>query len=500
MTVCNPIANCPGATAEKLFDFITGKPDATTNSDFRDRTHVLGDIVNSQPVFIRGPVFNYTDTGYDAYKSANQTRQGMVYVGANDGFLHAFNADNGSEAWAYAPQAVLENLWKLADPAYIHSYYVDGALTGADIKSGTQWKTILVGGMNRGGKYYYAWDVTIPSSPTLLWEFTHADMGYSYGNPIVTKLSNGTWVVLLTSGYNNTTGTSGASAGKGYLFVVNAIDGTLLKKFSTGSGTATAPSGLAKINNWLDDPMANNTTKYVYGGDLNGDLWRFDLDAADGSTAAKLASISQPITTRPELAEVEYKRVVIFGTGLFLQEDDRTDPSLRGIYAVKDEDTPPLIPLTKDDLVQQSFSGGGSTRTLSSNGVTWTTDNGWYILLPDSGERVTVDPKIQLGTLVVASNVPTTTGSNTCTVGGYAWLNYIDFRSGSDVKNKNGDVIHPSEKLVGALAVGINILRLPDGKVVAITTTADNRHPVTEVPTSGSSSARRISWRELTTN
>jgi type IV pilus assembly protein PilY1 len=489
MTVCNPITNCPGATSENLFDFITGKPDATTNSDYRNRSHVLGDIVSSQPVYVKTPGFNYSDPGYDAYKTT--LRQGMVYVGANDGYLHAFNADTGNEEWAYAPSAVLPNLWRLADPAYMHRYYVDGTLTAADIDVGG-WKTILVGGLNAGGKYYYAWDVTTPASPVLLWEFTDADMGNSYGNPVVTKMTDGSWVVLVTSGYNNPNG-------QGYLYVLDAMTGVIKKKIGTGSGSSTQPSGLAKIANWVDDPMVNNTTKYVYGGDLNGDMWRFDLDAG---SANLLANVPGPITTRPELAEVKYKRVVMFGTGLFLQADDRTDTGLRHIFAIKDDGTTPYSSVVGNaSFVEQTFTSSGGTRTLSSNSVDWDTQAGWYIPLPDSGERVNVDPKIQLGTLVVPSNVPVTSTGNTCTVGGYAWLNYIDFVTGSDVKNSQGLVMRPSEKITGALAVGVNIVRLPDGKVVAITTTADNRHPVTEVPIGSTNvKARRISWRELTNN
>lgn len=488
ISACNPIDNCPGATNQNLFDFIIGKADATTNSSYREREHALGDIVSSQPVYVKTPGFNYADSGYEDYK--NTSRQGMVYVGANDGFLHAFNADTGQEVWAYAPSAVLPNLWKLGDPAYTHTYYVDGTLTAGDVNSGG-WKTILVGGLNAGGNYFYAWDVTDPTTPNLLWEFTDADMGLTYGNPVITKLTTGTWVVLLTSGYNN-------ASGKGYLYVLDAITGSLIDKIGTGSGSAANPSGLSKISNWVDDP-ANNTTRYVYGGDLNGNMWRFDLDTG---SATSLANVGEPITTRPELAEVKYHRVVIFGTGLFLQGSDRENLASRAIYAIKDDGTTTFSSVRgSSDFVEQTFTSSGDTRVLSSNSVDWDNQFGWYIPLPDSGERVNVDPKIQLGTLVVPSNVPQEAAENTCTVGGYAWLNYIDFTSGSNVKNTQGETIRPSEKLTGALAVGVNIVRLPDGKVVAITTTADNQHPVTEVPVGTSATkARRISWRELTNN
>ncbi len=489
MTACNPIGNCPGATNQNLFDFVTGKIDATTNASYRDREHVLGDIVNSQPVYVKAPAYNYSDSGYDSYKAIS--RQGMVYVGANDGFLHAFNADSGAEVWAYTPMAALPNMWKLADPAYTHNYFVDGTLTDGDIYSGS-WKTIIVGGMNSGGKYYYAWDVTDPGAPSLLWEFTDADMGYTYGNPVITKLSDNSWVVLLTSGHNN-------ASGRGYLYVLDAVTGAIRMKIGTGSGSPTAPSGLSKISNWLDDPDVNSTTRYVYGGDLNGDMWRFDLDLG---TATSLINVGEPITSRPELAEIKYQRVVFFGTGLFLQGDDRTDSASRAIYAVKDDGATTYSSARGNSaFVEQTFSSSGDTRTLSGNSVNWESQAGWYIPLPDSGERVNVDPKIQLGTLVVASNVPTSSSANTCTVGGYAWLNNIDITTGSDVKNSNNEVVKPSQKITGALVVGINIVRLPDGKVVAIPTTADNRHPVTEVPVGSSNvKPRRISWRELTNN
>ena len=148
-----------------------------------------------------------------------------MYVGANDGQLHAFDAATGQENWAYIPSAVLPNLYALADKNYSsqHQYFVDGSpVVGRHLPeravvtcSAGQWKTILVGGLNRGGKGYYALDVTDPASPALLWEFTDANLGYSFGNPVITKLKDGTWVVLLSSGYNN-------ADGLGRLYVVNA--------------------------------------------------------------------------------------------------------------------------------------------------------------------------------------------------------------------------------------------------------------------------------------
>ncbi|MDP2808834.1 MAG: PilC/PilY family type IV pilus protein [Rhodocyclaceae bacterium] len=492
---CSPISNCPGATDENLFDFLMGKADATTNKSYRERTHVLGDIVSSQPVFVRNPVMSYSDSGYEGFKNGT-ARPGMVYVGANDGFLHAFDADTGAEKWAFMPSQVMPYLYQLANKNYSHRYYTDGQITVGDVDAGG-WKTILVAGLNAGGKQYFAMDVTDPLAPKLLWEFTDADMGYSYGNPLITKLSNGQWAVLVTSGYNN------GGGGQGHLYVLDAGTGTLISKIATASGSASAtnPIGLAKINNWVEDVMTNNTTQYVYGGDLNGDMWRFDLS---GNSVSLLASIGLPVTTKPELAEVDHKKVVFGGTGLFLQVVDKSNQTTQVIFGIKDDNTGWVGGVIgNSDFVQRNLLTSGDYRTTDSSAdIDWDVKKGWYMQLPDAGERVNVDPKIQLGTLVVASNVPQDTGANSCSVGGYAWLNYIDYATGGFIDNEQSNPNnYVSTRITSALAVGINVVRLPDGKLVSITTTSDNQHPVSEVPIGSSGTrARRVSWRELTNN
>lgn len=493
ISACNPITLCPGATGENLFNFLMGGADTTNNGSYRTRSHVLGDIVSSQPVYVKDARFSYYDAGYDAYKSSTEARAGMVYVGANDGFLHAFSADTGAEVWAYAPTPVLTKLYKLADPSYTHNYYVDGPLTVGDIFSGS-WRTMLVGGMNGGGRYYFGIDVSSASTPSVRWEFTDSNMGYTYGNPVLTKLANGTWVALVTSGYNN--GTTVGGDGKGYLYVLDAFTGGLLFKLSTGSGSAGSPSGLGKIANWVDDPTGNNTTRYVYGGDLNGDFWRFDLEA---QTVMRLMAVGMPITTRPELAEVNYKRTIFFGTGLFLETAQR-DPAANvgnAIYGVRDDDESASI--SAGGLVSVPTSaiqagGGGITE------AEWSANKGWTIALP-SGYFMNVDPKIQLSTLAVVTNhVAAAAGDagTSCTAAkGDHLIYFIDFATGGGVKDSS----HPSVVAGTSLAVGINIIRLPDGKMKIITTTADNKHITSDVAASaGASKARRISWRELTTN
>lgn len=517
---CSPISFCPGATNENLFAYLMGGADTTTNGSYRERVHVLGDIVSSQPLYVKTPPFSYNDDGYSAFKSG-LTRKAMVYVGANDGFLHAFDASNGVEDWAYMPSMLAPSLYELANSNYTHRYFVDGVVVGGDVKVGSNWKTILVGGLGGGGKGYYALDVTDPTSPLALWEFTDARMGYTYGNPVITKLPygatssggtdlSGKWVVIVTSGYNN--GTSlGSHDGQGVLYVLDAYDGTEYFRVytcddqnndSTCAGSSSSPIGLAKINNWVDDSFKDNTTQYVYGGDLEGNLWRFDLKA---KSAFKVAEIGEPITVKPGLAEIQGKRVIYFGTGLFLQASDKSDRAKRSIYAIKDDPSAsgPLRNVkTSGDLVEQVLvaSSNGDTRTMSVvNTVDWNTQSGCFVELLEDGERVNMDPKLQLGTLVVASSVPDETTSSSCSTGGHSWLNFLDVSSCSYVVNEqsNPDNI-ASVKLANALNVGVNVIKLPNGKLIAITTTSDNQHPVRETPVGTSGlSIKRVSWREL---
>ena len=498
---------------------------ATDNRLYRFREATLGDLVDSTPVYVGAPKANFSDPGYGtattlgSFKATHATRAGTVYIGANDGMLHAINAVDGTERWAYVPTMVLENMWKLADTNYSisHSYYVNGDIVVNDVctagctsASTAVWKTILVAGLNGGGKGYFALDITNPNSPVLLWEFDatdDSDIGYSYGNPIVTKKTDGTWVVLITSGYNNTTG---SNPGKGFLYVLNASTGAIISKYGTGVGDSTTPSGLAKINTYVPDAIINNTAEFVYGGDLLGNLWRFDINSSQSATNPfKVAVLkdpsgnTQPITVRPELAEVNGKRVVYVGTGRYLGTSDLTDTQQQTIYAISDDasGTPTTLdnPRSSSLMVKQVLVNdtGTSTRSIQqpANSVSFTTGRGWYIDFPDSGERQNVPAQLVFGTLLL----PTTVPSNTvCSPGGYGWLNFLDYKTGASVA---GNVVASK---TNAPIVGINVLYVK-GKPVVNIVTADNPTPTfpPEQPkfTGGSESGftnHRVIWRELT--
>ncbi|RZI43158.1 hypothetical protein EGT07_09945 [Herbaspirillum sp. HC18] len=541
---CLTAASQTAASGASLVSFLTG--DRTNEGAaidiskyYRQRVHVLGDIVNSEAVYVKAPPQNYADSGYSGFKSGNAGRQGMVYVAANDGMLHAFNATTGVEVWAYVPSLVLSNLYKLSDKNYtgLHQYSVDGTPAQADVYYGGAWHTILVGGLNGGGRGYYALDITDPTAPKALWEFTYdtsksgtsgyttdANLGYTFGKPEITKLKNGTWVVLVTSGYNNVS----PGDGRGYLYVLNAGTGELIRSISTGVGstasiagvcsTAPCPSGLAQVRAWADNSMTNNTALRVYGGDLFGNLWRFDINGdvgAAGYDAQLLATLRgpsgniQPVTTKPELGDVSGNAVVYVGTGRYMGVTDLTDTSRQTLYAIKDALGSSGFgnPRADGSFVQQTMTAttcppgspdtictqGQSVRTSTNLTVNFASQNGWYIDLPDSGERANTDPQLALGTISYTTNVPNT---DACTSGGYSFFYFFDYRTGGPVSTSTTSVVGKS--LGNALSTRPVFARLPNNKVIGLIRLSDGSTITSNVPIGNSANTvRRVSWREL---
>ena len=567
---------------------------------YRQRTHLLGDIVDSQASYVKTPLLLYSDAGYADYVLAKANRESMIYVGANDGMLHAFYSDSnmmdtvsgdivttggvsvsgGQEAWAYIPTEVMPNLYQLADIDYAskHHYFVDGSPVASDIcptapavpcggttSTTTTWKTILVSGLNAGGTSFFAMDITNPAAPKALWEISSttpgfANLGYSYGNPQIVKLGGtattgpmaaGTWVVLLTSGYNN-------ADGQGHLYVLNAYSGALLLDISTGVGTPANPSGLAKIVAQVVNPSLNATVLQVYGGDLFGNLWRFDVNGnvgAAGNDAQLLAvlqgptGLPQPITTKPEVGLVNGNVVVYVGTGRYLGKSDidgsdtsQLSPNLQSMYGIVDLLSPSTTPSvaiypdprtqTTSPFVQQTEftttcpSGAPSTvcsfgqiiRTSTNNPVTIPANSGWYLDFPDSGERLNTDPVLELGLLAFNSNVPS---ASSCSIGGDSNNYLLDYTSGSFPANAIVTISAamaatlPPEMVItradGTYAMGVAAgqhtgslstspipIRLPNGDLALCTNDSTGTltcRPFNAPPPTGG--ARRVSWREL---
>jgi type IV pilus assembly protein PilY1 len=516
-------------TGENLVNFIRGWSQ-NEGIILRDRSHALGDTVDATPVYVRAPIFSFNDVGYNDFKRQQASRRQMIYLAANDGMLHAIDAtvgtnSGGQEVWAYVPRMLIPNLYRLADINYPsrHTFFVDGSPSVMDAYINGSWRTVLVGGLNSGGRGYYALDITDPAQPQALWEFcsdatvcvqSDKSLGYSYGNPVITKLPSGRWVVLLTSGYNNVN----PGDGQPHLFVRDLATGSPVADLTPSTTvTATSPVGLGCIAAWSEDFVHNNTAQYAYGGDLAGNLWRFDFT---GSTPrmTKMGFLTdgnhrpQSITTRPELGLVNSQyRVVFVGTGRYLGLSDLTDPATwpqpstdawqQSFYAVKD---------TGGNLGEIRFSGGlvaqtllpigTQNRTTTANLVNWSDPavNGWYVDFnpgnASPGERVNVDPVLVMGTLNIKTNVPS---MNACTFGGESWVYQFRFDTGAYVSTAPGQIA--GQRIDGATTVGFVIVGLPGGGLKDITTTATGEKRTFGVNIGASANGgRRIGWRELT--
>lgn len=479
---------------------------------------VLGDIDTAKPAYLRKPTKNYTMTGYSAFVTANTTRPPTVFAAANDGMLHAFDADNGNELWAYVPRITMPKLHNLAAMDYStnHQFSVDGSPEIADVQIGGVWKTVLVAGLNAGGRGYYALDVTDPTNPKALWEFcadsticakNDPDLGLTFGNAQFGYWDS-KWVVMVSSGYNNTPGTDGVSTGNGngYLYVLDAADGTVLKKLSTTVGDTTTPSGFAKITAITNNPHTDPKITYVYGGDNQGNLFRFDFTNPSPSITpvVKLATLGsgQPITVRPEVSfctagTSSLIRVVLIGTGRLLGVSDTTTTGLQSVYLIKDSGTALGSLNGNSTMVRQTLStlpSGAYTITTNSVNLGASTVNGWYTdLSMNTGERVNLDPKVVFNTAVVVSNRPTS--SSSCSVGGTSFNYQFDLCTGS--------YTDASTQTVGGLlsnssaAVGFIIIKLPSGTIKMISTLADGSKLTTAVQTSSSGSPRKAGWRSV---
>lgn len=527
---------------------------------YRTRAHLLGDVVNAEPLLVREPRNEYADAGYQGstamFKETQANRTQMIYQGANDGMLHAFVASTGAEAWAYIPNLVMGNLNNLSSKAnFTHRYYVDGTPVAADVDfknvnsasgSGTDWRTIVVGGLGKGGRGYYALNVTNPAAANeaevaakVLWEFPNSitnatartnaikNMGYSFGKPVIVKTGAGKWVVLVTSGYNNGTnaGDSGGD-GLGHLYVIDPKTGDLIKDIPTtgcNSTPTTTPCGLAQISAYVENTAVDNQTDFVYGGDLSGNVWRFNLKSNNSGSWAvsKLAVLKdasgavQPVTTTPELAQIKVggtdKRFVYVGTGQYLGDSDVPCPSsgcppgktqnvhatqTQTMYALIDDTTSTLTDPVRSVLQQQTLTvdpADPNKRKVTSITPDWTTEKGWYVDLLRSGERINVDPALASGALIFSSNIPDPT---ICVPGGSSWLYFLDYATGGLVTQSTTSW---SGTAIGqTLSSRPVLIQLPSGKIVVLIRRSDATTIKEDAPLpSTSSGGRRVSWREI---
>ncbi len=372
--------------AKKVEDPISPKYETTGST--------LGDIVNSSPVFVSFPSLRYRDSletpTHASFRIANASRAGMIYVGANDGMLHGFSAADGSEKFAYIPSTAYKELARLTKQSYNtadqsdpdqastseHRYFVDSTPYVGDAFYDSAWHTVLIGRLGAGGQGTFALDVTDPSATfttsKVLWELTDvedADLGYTYGKAVINKTNNGEWAAIFGNGINNTTADGFVGNGQGVLFIVNAKTGAVIKKINTG----VTSDGLSTPYTY--DVDGDNKVDWIYAGDVEGRMWKFDVrDASPINWVAKLlftAATGQSITSSPITIEnPEGGVMVLFGTGRYLGESDKTNVAQQTYYAIWDreywgadgawggsDDVAFATITSTSSLVQQAFTG-----------------------------------------------------------------------------------------------------------------------------------------------
>nr|WP_312230306.1 PilC/PilY family type IV pilus protein [Pseudomonas sp.] len=474
---------------------------AGEGTTFRQRSGVLGDFYSSTPaVVLNTPRYleQFTNrlegnNAYTSFKESIANRTPRLYVGGNDGMLHGFNAKTGAEEFAFIPSAVFPKLNKLTGSNYSHEFYVDGSPVVADVYTGSEWRTILVGTLKAGGKSIFALDITHTGQEKLLWQFdensitdTNAvKMGYSFSQPTIARLHTGKWAVVFGNGYESANNTNGKAA----LFILDALDGTLVRSLEV-QGTTGIANGLSTPK--LGDFNADGTADYAYAGDLQGNMWRFDLLRAtqDANAPFKVtndvpasdfkvgfsgnplfrASANtegtqrQAITSAPSLVThpTGTGYLVVFGTGRFYDTADKAgDKSMsQSVYGIWDKqtlgETASNPNIQRSSLQEQTIvttttvSADGSTargRVISNNAVRWqaaiqggvtrAAQNGWYLnLVREDGEMV-VENMSQLGrTIFLQSLVP---NDDPCGDGAANWTYAINPYTGGRTTQKAFD-------------------------------------------------------------
>jgi len=405
-----------------------------TDGKYRRREARLGDIANSRPAFA-GPAnegWARLDPSYLTYlnfkdKDQNASFFPRVVVGANDGMVHVFNAETGSEVFAYIPSVLHSKLPELADPDYTHKFFVDGQIRIADAKLNSGWGTVAIGGLAGGGRGIYALDITAPGSPRVLWEITDADdsdVGHVYDQPIVTRLSNDQWVVIFANGINS-------DDEEPVLFVADLDSGNIIDKVELGGNQDSPGNGLMSTAA-LMDPVERTSLARIYAGDLQGNVWRVDFSPSPNPAFGDqpLIDVGRPTAAPPTLAPHPNGGVMVFfGTGKLIELGDRTDiDDIETFWAVRDTGSP--INNT-NNLAEASISDSPDGRLVTVADGDDTSD-GWFLELTSgqngAGEKVLSRPRVLFGQAIFSTFEPL---EDPCDSGGINRVYIIDAVAGN---------------------------------------------------------------------
>ncbi|MDP6949316.1 MAG: PilC/PilY family type IV pilus protein, partial [Arenicellales bacterium] len=435
----------------------------------------LGDIWHSSAIYVGKPNQGWPNSGggfpegankYSTFASNNSGRTPVVYVGANDGFMHGFDAKSGKEVIAYAPSNLFSNsisagFHRLTDPNFNHNnLYVDGTPTVSDAFIGTTnvgtkaWRTILIGTEGGGGRGLFALDVTNPNSATfresnaanvVLWEFANSHdphLGYTFSQPTIALLNNGRWAAITGNGLDDTA--TDSTGGQSQLFIIY-LDGGLDGAWTYGSDYLRIPTGSGSSGNRnglftpaIVDLDGNGTADRVYAGDLKANLWAFDLSSSDqnswgvahGKKPLFSGNANQPITVQPtvihhptEGSGAKPSLMVLFGTGRFLSGADKTRSYQQSFYGIWDNGTSSL---ERSNLAAQTFlldDASKRARVLNPDlevkyAGTAGRQYGWYIDLPTTGERVVSEALVRDNIVYFNTIIP---DISVCASGGSGW-------------------------------------------------------------------------------
>jgi hypothetical protein len=445
--------NDPDDTSDVL-DYIRGARDNEGPAgSMRTRYSLLGDIIHSNPEYVGKPEGNYTDSEYVAFKNDNglSNRAARVYVGANDGMLHAFDADTGQEKWAYVPSMLIPKLKRLVGRPFSHTYFVDGGITVQDAYVNGEWRTILVGSLGAGGRGLYALNVTNENLTSeyaasgddkkIMWEEraentpgddastgANPDIGYIFDASTIAKLNDGKWYAVFGNGI-------GSDNGQAKL---------MMKELSTNSNPTTIKiSTESSTDNGLAAPALVDTNgdgkaDIAWAGDINGDLWRFNLPngPSTGTSSYKVydGDPSQPITQAPDVARhPQYGYIVMFGTGKLYEAADLEDDSTQALYGIWDtgvQQTQPLLLQSQELSFNTDYTRFGfdeTVRTYTTSVLVNYNNNykGWKVELYP-GERMLTSPQLRAGRLKTTIYNPD---------GGTNWLLEADFLDGNMANN-----------------------------------------------------------------
>lgn len=509
-------------TIGDIIDYLRG--DATYEADttgtpgrvFRPRpTSKIGDIISSEPELfdpradfgygIANPAITGSGTAYRDFLNVKRNRTPTIFVGANGGMLHAFDARDGGtggrELFGFIPQSALRHLGELASQNYVHRYYVDGSMRIGDAYLNGSWKTVLVGSVGAGGRSVYALDITNPSAfgtTNVLWEINELfdpDMGTAIGRPSIALLPGNRWVAIYGNGVNSMTN-------RAMLFVVDLATGAVVRKIDTGFGSASQANGMTSVV--VTDTDRDGVADTVYGADFQGNVWKFDLSSSNpvlwrsayltGATPRPLfvardpAGVRQPITGSLNVSSgpLPGTQLVFFGTGSYFLTGDNvvpSNPQIQSVYTIYDNGTPVPDPvsgrttaLVQQRIVAQTGTGANQSRTTTANPVDYTTRRGWFMdlaLQPTAGgpytalgERFLGRPLVSAGRVFFPTFRPT---GGVCRPAGENWLLGLNALSGAnELSSVEIGTVGGTNPCTGGNCGGVFLIQGPPVKSLAV--------------------------------